>query len=181
MSAATLPRVEGLETDRSIFDLTRLPQATHDWLKAKGFNYVWVPVSPVSQLRYRHYGYRPLFLKDIDDDLARSEMQSCAVESGVSSGECRMSDCVLMVRSEGTRKFWKEEEEHRARSQMGRTSLAEVAEEANRKAARVGNKPAIQFQETSNDASVHVHGSSSQLREDPQLRKALAETLANME
>ncbi len=179
-------RVQMVESKRSTFDYTRLPEATESWVKARGMNYVWVSRDHRLQLKYRHLGFRALLFSDITGEgslEAKRELLAMAVHPERSNDEVHLSDSILMVRSETEQKFWEVEEQAKARALLGQTTLVDqVADQANRIARNMGKKDAIQFEEGGATNLVdHVHGGRNQIMDDPRLNAAVAKALEEMD
>lgn len=173
--------VEMLETGRSTYDSTSIPPEAQRWMDEKNFNWVLVSKRHHSLQNYRNKGYRPLFLKDVDDEDAQAALASFGVDSDLSRGQIFVSDCVLFVRSKAEERFWVIEERAKARNMMGSTTIDALAEEMNRRARDAGHKPALQFTQQNPDAEAHVHGGPRlAMEDDPDLAEAVREQLSKM-
>ena len=175
-------QVEMLETGRSTYDSTAIPPEAQRWMDECNFNWNWVSKRNTAQNNYRNKGYRPLFLKDVDDEKAREALLGINLDGDLSRGMIYNSDCVLMVRNKGEEKFWVIEERARARNMMGSTSIDAIAEEMNRRAHDAGHKDAISFTQKNEDAESHVHGGPTfAMENDPKLKEAVKAALSFMD
>lgn len=170
--------VQVLETSSSRFDYTGLPNVTREWIREKGWKFIWVSTDHRMTMKYRHLGFRPLLWKDIDKDEVKDDLLGVVLDSDVSKGEIRRSDCILMVRSASEEEFWNIEARVRSNALLGSTPLA-IQDAINERGKAAGLSSSIRIIDSENDAGSHVHGAGSarQFADDPELAAKVREQL----